>query len=99
MDDVGQQPTQVLVADPGISARPLGPGAVVVEILLLLELGRDRASAAATGQETGERMSVLGVERAVCSLEDLLDSIEERTRDQRLVVESYKGNSDGGVIV
>jgi hypothetical protein len=59
---------------------------VIVEILLFLELGGDRASATATGQETGEGVTVLGVEGAVCPLEHLLHSIEQRTGDQRLVV-------------
>jgi uncharacterized protein YcnI len=57
-DDVSEQTEEVHVADPAVPACPLGSGAVVVEILALLEFRRDCAATTGTCQQPGERVPV-----------------------------------------
>src|SRR5262249_10847914 len=72
-------------ADVGVLAAAMGIGAVVVDVLALLALGRDGAAAPGARQQAHERVLLLGIPRARALREHGLGRVEQVAADDRLV--------------
>ena len=84
-DGLAELPNELLLANIRIAARASMAGAMVVNVLPLLCLGRERASTPAARHEPGECVLALRVTRMVGGSKHVLHSSEEIPRDDRLV--------------